>query len=79
MGGQIKSMKEVSKTALDQVEEFIVSYNKQCSKKFKITCTGAEEGDQVSEKRYQGSQERRQEVDPLVRGTHSAVTNPPSD
>ena len=36
----LKSIKEVSKTALDQVEEFFVSYNKQRGKKFKITSTG---------------------------------------
>src|SRR3984893_11194639 len=35
-----QSLKEVSKTALDQVEEFFVSYNKQRGKKFKITATG---------------------------------------
>ena len=31
---------DVSKTLLDQVEEFFVSYNKQRGKKFKITGTG---------------------------------------
>ncbi len=36
----LKTIKEVSKTALDQVEEFFVSYNKQRGKKFKITSTG---------------------------------------
>src|SRR6202162_1908990 len=36
----LKSIKEVSKTALAQVEEFFVSYNKQRGKKFKITGTG---------------------------------------
>jgi inorganic pyrophosphatase len=30
----------MSKTLLDQLEEFFVSYNKQCGKKFKITGTG---------------------------------------
>src|ERR1700719_1857496 len=35
----LKSIKEVSKTALDQVEEFFVSYNKQRGKKFKVTGT----------------------------------------
>src|SRR5271156_279041 len=36
----LKSIKEVSKTALGQVEEFFVSYNKQRGKKFKIPSTG---------------------------------------
>ena len=35
-----QSIKDVSKTLLDQVEEFFVSYNKQRGKKFKITSTG---------------------------------------
>jgi len=33
----LRSMDEVSKTLLSQVEEFFVSYNKQRGKKFKIT------------------------------------------
>jgi inorganic pyrophosphatase len=33
----LRSIKDVSKTLLDQVEEFFVSYNKQRGKKFKIT------------------------------------------
>src|SRR6202451_3084474 len=36
----LKSIGDVSKTLLDQVEEFFVSYNKQRGKKFKITGTG---------------------------------------
>jgi inorganic pyrophosphatase len=36
----LASIKDVSKTLLDQVEEFFVSYNKQRGKKFKITGTG---------------------------------------
>jgi len=30
----------VSKTLLDQLEEFFISYNKQRGKKFKVTGTG---------------------------------------
>jgi inorganic pyrophosphatase len=36
----LHSIKDVSKTLLDQVEEFFVSYNKQRGKKFKVTGTG---------------------------------------
>src|ERR1051325_1609738 len=36
----LKSMDDVSKTLLDQVEEFFVSYNKQRGKKFKIIGNG---------------------------------------
>src|SRR5580698_3867537 len=36
----LKSISEVSKTLLDQVEEFFVSYNKQRGKKFSVTGTG---------------------------------------
>lgn len=36
----LQSISEVSKTLLDQVEEFFVSYNKQRAKKFKVTGTG---------------------------------------
>ncbi len=36
----LKSINDVSKTLLDQVEEFFVSYNKQRGKKFKVTGTG---------------------------------------
>jgi inorganic pyrophosphatase len=36
----IKTIGDVSKTLLDQVEAFFVSYNKQRGKKFKITGTG---------------------------------------
>src|SRR5580693_2093461 len=36
----LQSISDVSKTQLDQVEEFFVSYNKQRGKKFKITGTG---------------------------------------
>jgi inorganic pyrophosphatase len=36
----LKSIDDVSKTLLSQVEEFFVSYNKQRGKKFKITGTG---------------------------------------
>jgi len=36
----LESISEVSKTMLDQVEEFFVSYNKQRGKKFKVTGTG---------------------------------------
>jgi len=36
----LKSINDVSKTLLDQIEEFFVSYNKQRGKKFKVTGTG---------------------------------------
>jgi inorganic pyrophosphatase len=36
----LKTVDDVSKTLLDQVEAFFVSYNKQRGKKFKITGTG---------------------------------------
>jgi inorganic pyrophosphatase len=36
----VQSISEVSKTLLDQIEGFFVSYNKQRGKKFKITGTG---------------------------------------
>ena len=36
----LESISDMSKTLLDQVEEFFVSYNKQRGKKFKITGTG---------------------------------------
>jgi inorganic pyrophosphatase len=36
----LESINDVSKTLLDQIEEFFVSYNKQRGKKFKITGTG---------------------------------------
>ncbi|HTB15154.1 MAG TPA: inorganic diphosphatase [Bryobacteraceae bacterium] len=36
----LKSISDVNKTLLDQVEEFFVSYNKQRGKKFKITSIG---------------------------------------
>ena len=36
----LKSISDVSKTLLDQVEQFFVSYNKQRGKKFKVTGTG---------------------------------------
>jgi inorganic pyrophosphatase len=36
----LKSIDDVSKTLLDQVEAFFVSYNKQRGKKFKVTGTG---------------------------------------
>src|SRR5438477_10810010 len=36
----LESIGDVSKTLLDQVEEFFVSYNKQRGKKFKVTGTG---------------------------------------
>jgi inorganic pyrophosphatase len=37
---QVQSIGDVSKTVLDQVEEFFASYNKQRGKKFKVTGTG---------------------------------------
>ena len=37
---QLKSIDDVSKALLSQVEAFFVSYNKQRGKKFKITATG---------------------------------------
>jgi inorganic pyrophosphatase len=37
---ELQTINEVSKTLLDQVEEFFVSYNKQRGKKFAITGTG---------------------------------------
>ena len=36
----LRSIDQVSKTLLDQVEEFFISYNKQRGKKFKVTGTG---------------------------------------
>jgi inorganic pyrophosphatase len=36
----LKSISEVSKTLLDQVEEFFISYNKQRGKKFSVIGTG---------------------------------------
>jgi inorganic pyrophosphatase len=36
----LESISQVSRTLLDQVEEFFVSYNKQRGKKFRITGTG---------------------------------------
>jgi inorganic pyrophosphatase len=36
----LKSISSVSRTLLDQVEQFFVSYNKQRGKKFKVTGTG---------------------------------------
>ena len=36
----IKTIDDIGKTLLSQLEEFFVSYNKQRGKKFKITGTG---------------------------------------
>src|SRR5437588_13027939 len=36
----LESINDVSKTVLDQVEQFFISYNKQRGKKFKVTGTG---------------------------------------
>jgi inorganic pyrophosphatase len=36
----IKSIDELSKTLLSQVEEFFISYNRQRGKQFKVTATG---------------------------------------
>ena len=36
----LESIDDVSKTLLDQVEEFFISYNKQRGKKFKVTGIG---------------------------------------
>ena len=36
----LESIDDVSKTLLDQVEEFFISYNKQRGKKFSVTKTG---------------------------------------
>ena len=36
----LNTINDVSKTLLDQLEEFFVSYNKQRDKKFKVTGTG---------------------------------------
>jgi inorganic pyrophosphatase len=36
----LDSIKDVSKTLLEQLEEFFISYNKQRGKKFKVTGTG---------------------------------------
>lgn len=36
----LDSLDDVSKTLLDQLEEFFISYNKQRGKKFKVTGTG---------------------------------------
>ena len=72
-----QSIKDVSKTLLDQVEEFFVSYNKQRGKKFKdYGHRRTEEGDQIPEKRHKGSQECRKEVGSLIAGsTATVVTN----
>ncbi len=39
----LDSIKDVSKTLLEQLEEFFISYNKQRGKKFKVTGTGGPE------------------------------------
>jgi len=39
----LESIKDVSKTLLEQLEEFFISYNKQRGKKFKVTGTGGPE------------------------------------
>jgi inorganic pyrophosphatase len=39
----LESIKDVSKTLLEQLEEFFISYNKQRGKKFKVTSTGGPE------------------------------------
>ncbi len=36
----VQAIGEVSKTLLDQIEEFFISYNKQRGKKFRVTGTG---------------------------------------
>jgi len=36
----LESIKDVSKTLLNQLEQFFISYNKQRGKKFKVTGTG---------------------------------------
>ncbi len=36
----LKTIEDVSKTRLDQLEQFFISYNKQRGKKFKVTGTG---------------------------------------
>ena len=36
----LESIEDVSKTLLDQLEEFFISYNKQRGKKFRVTGTG---------------------------------------
>jgi inorganic pyrophosphatase len=36
----LESLSDVSKTQLDQLEEFFISYNKQRGKKFKVSGTG---------------------------------------
>jgi inorganic pyrophosphatase len=36
----LETINDVSKTLLDQLEEFFISYNKQRGKKFKVTGTG---------------------------------------
>jgi inorganic pyrophosphatase len=33
----VESISDLSKTLLDQLEEFLISYNKQRGKKFKVT------------------------------------------
>ncbi len=38
----LDSINDVSKTMLDQLEEFFISYNKQRGKKFKVTGTGGQ-------------------------------------
>ena len=57
------SINDVSKTLLDQVEQFFISYNKQRGKKFKVTGTGGpkkatqflKKGFRAHKKRMQGS------------------------
>jgi len=39
----LKSLKDISSTLLDQVEQFFVSYNKQRKKKFQINGLGGPE------------------------------------
>jgi inorganic pyrophosphatase len=39
----LKTIKDMSKTLLDQLEGFFISYNKQRGKKFKVTGTGGPE------------------------------------
>ena len=74
----VESIGDVSKTLLDQVEEFFVSYNKQRSKKFKVTGTGGpKKALRFLKGGHQGSQERRQEVNGCCPRT-AICARPPS-
>ena len=59
----LRTIDDVSKTLLSQVEEFFVSYNKQRGKKFKITGTGGpKKAIQFLKAGIKAVQERQEEV-----------------